>query len=316
MGYIPPASKGTLSVAPSTQAPAAAPNTSWWDATTGKLQRWDTDLNEWVPVGEPSPYVAYKGLLLGRAAGSGTQGIAIGDQARSSSTSAVAIGRAATASGYASLSIGDATDASGPQAVAVGFNAQATGSYGAAFGMNSKAQGVSSFATTGATAGGYNDVAVGWDAKTDDGTSYQVAIGYGADVNAAGGIAIGQGANVGKNGAAGAGSVALGESASARHVLSVAIGSGATAGSPDHANAIAVGLAANAAHGNSIALGVNAQTTAREQAHLAVDTLRVGVFNGPPRRSAIVLVAPDGAEWSITVSNAGALTAAPYVPAT
>ena len=114
----------------------------------------------------------------------GTNAVAIGNNASSSNTLSVAIGHNSVASNDYAFAIGAFTDATGERSLALGYLAQAvTGQYATAI-SRSYASGTDSFAaaiannTSSYGATGTNSIAMGYQAKATG--SYGIAIGLSA----------------------------------------------------------------------------------------------------------------------------------------
>ncbi len=190
---------------------------------------------------------------------SGTNAIAIGDDAVASGVASVAFGQQTDATGTNAIAIGSGAQATQPHAVAIratasarestaiGVNNIANGAVAAGEGsmslQGSYASGADSFAAAIATnsssygATGANSVAMGYQAKATN--QYGIAIGYQAQaINGGGGVAIGRAAkaynnaiSIGENGwgggtnaAEGQGSIAIGQNNAAEKTASVIIG--------------------------------------------------------------------------------------------
>lgn len=327
MGYLPPPAKGVLFIEVGT--PPAADDIAWWDTSTGALLRWDgTYLNEWVPVGEPPPTVAYHALALGRAPVGDVYSVSIGDtnQTDVAGPFAVVVGNQAAAPGTNDVVIG-ANAASEPgqsgqlvigygatsqvaNAIVLGYNARAESS-GSGQGVNSLVIGLQAKALDAtnaivigiqAEARGSNAVVIGNSAKTTTpDVANAVVIGGLAEASDTGAVAIGDGT---KTHAANA--VALGTGALVDGSNGTALGSGAKASGE---NATAVGVQAEAAHGQSTAIGPSAVTTADFQAMVSADELVVKSPKSDP--TTLVLHSPDGTAWRIAVDDTGALSTSP-----
>lgn len=309
----------------------SAPDTTelsmWWDSHTGQLLRWDGQfLNEWVPVGEPSPVLAYHALALGRAQPGGVYSISIGDIGGSLPTGfySIAIGSDAAAPGTNDLVLGYGAESSAngsgqivlgrgatshvANTVVIGYEAEAgDGSPGDSvnsivIGYRARTADASNSVSLGyeAVARGSNVVVIGNLAETtNSAATNSVAVGTAAKVSELNSVAIGSNAE-----AHASNSVALGTSAAANGANGTALGVGAKA---NGANSAAVGLYASAEHDQSTAIGLSATTTADYQAMVSAAELVVkSPIYGEPVTS-LVLFTADGTPVRIGVDQ-GQLT--------
>jgi hypothetical protein len=159
------------------------------------------------------------------AVASGTDSFAIGRAATSSGSYGISYGLAATASGNGSTSLGYSSDATGTYSTACGYSAQAQNDYANAFGYQSFATGAGSTAFKSSRASGVESVAI---AIQNINTIY---------------------------GASGTGSIAIGDRARSTSGDSVAIGNFAYA---DNNHTFALGYRAQADQEYSVAIGQDA----------------------------------------------------------
>jgi len=161
-------------------------------------------------------------------------------------TNAVAIGNDAVSSNTNTFAVGNFTDATGIEALAVGYLAQATSSYSTAVGTRSVAGGTGATAIGRLTdATGINSLAIGYNAQAISGeraTALTNSYASGTDSFAA---AIAN--NTSSYGATGANSVAIGDKARASDVDTVSLGRENTASAN---SASTIGGAENTASGD------------------------------------------------------------------
>ena len=162
-----------------------------------------------------------------------------------SGTNAIAIGDDAVASGVASVAFGQQTDATGTNAIAIGSGAQATQPHAVAIRATASAR--------ESTAIGVNNLANGAVAAGEGSMSLQGSYASGADSFAAA-IAT----NSSSYGATGANSIAMGQNAKATGADSLAFGR-TTQATTSYATAIGYNCLASGTYG--VALGYQAQAT-------------------------------------------------------
>jgi hypothetical protein len=192
-----------------------------------------------------------RGTALGfSASATGNQATAISDSVASGGNSFAAVADA-VASATDSIAIGRAATASSAYATAIGKNSSDQGSVAtsgtAAMALGgSYASGADSFAaaiannTNSYGAQGPSSIAMGYQAKTNSGADYALAIGHSAQ-------------------STGDYCVAIGYSTSAAQVASLALGYDSTG---NGSYGVAIGYQANCAAEKSVALGDNTQTSA------------------------------------------------------
>ena len=208
-------------------------------------------------------------LLLGGSAVGGTDLYAANEsspqaQPSATGTNAVAIGDDAVASGERSFAAMLDSEASGTQSIAIGRNALSSGSLATAIGYAAKSAGSQSVALGQAYASGTESFAAVIDNNT---SSYgatannSVAIGYLAKATATHSFASGVFAEAGTN------AVALGRDATATGSGSIAVRGDAT-----NTYTIAIGQAAVASGGESMAIGntLGQATTASADRSIAI----------------------------------------------
>jgi len=173
-------------------------------------------------------------------------------------TNAVAIGNDAVSSNTNTFAVGNLTDATGIEALAVGYLAQATSSYSTAVGTRSVASGTGATAIGRLTdATGINSLAIGVNAQSINGeraTALTNSYASGTDSFAA---AIAN--NTSSYGATGANSVAIGKLAKASSSDALALGDTSTASGT---NSFAHGRSSIANSADAVAIGIGATTTA------------------------------------------------------
>lgn len=196
----------------------------------------------------------------------------------------VALGRNADATNDSSIAIGNYSDSGGSKSIAIGSEVTANGSGGIAFGWSTQANG-----------------------------NRGVAIGAQAKANRTGSIAIGDTAgylgpttdnyvSIGKyNGfQAGANSVQVGYYSAAKATSSIAIGDNARVDTSAYTNAIAIGHDTDALAAGAVALGNTIQAS-------IADTVSLNALEVQSNTGGIILYSPNGTQYRVTVTDAGAL---------
>ncbi len=275
-----------------------------------------------IAIGDTSKVNTDKGIAIGykaQAIGEETANIAIGDSAKADASGAIVLGTKAEASSltgadgkkygaYSAIVIGTEAKAIAQQiqngkyenpkdAIAIGTKAEAHYASAIALGAgaksNAKAQAVSIGYNSNAK--GYQAIAFGSEAKTDETAGSSIAFGTKAYTRSAGSLAFGAEAETGFEGGSatdGAGAVALGWKAKAKKQSSMALGQDAVS---DHKNAVALGAGAETAE----AVGTNEAT---------VNEFKYSGFAGI-KPIATVSVGKAGSERTITNVAAGRINA-------
>ncbi|MDG6325872.1 hypothetical protein P9987_10400, partial [Glaesserella parasuis] len=119
-------------------------------------------------------------------------GIAVGGSA-TAGKNAVAVGRESNGGGTDSIAIGNSAKTTGADSVVVGANINVTGEKLVAIGREASAKSRSTALGYKASAGGMHSVAVGEEAKTNDGAARATALGNNTVVTVGGGVALGYG---------------------------------------------------------------------------------------------------------------------------
>nr|WP_240964628.1 ESPR-type extended signal peptide-containing protein [Pasteurella multocida] len=264
--------------------------------------------------------LAFRSLALGaESLAQKVSSIAIGDSAKADASGAIVLGTKAEASSltgadgkkygaYSAIVIGTEAKAIAQQiqngkyenpkdAIAIGTKAEAHYASAIALGAgaksNAKAQAVSIGYNSNAK--GYQAIAFGSEAKTDETAGSSIAFGTKAYTRSAGSLAFGAEAETGFEGGSatdGAGAVALGWKAKAKKQSSMALGQDAVS---DHKNAVALGAGAETAE----AVGTNEAT---------VNEFKYSGFAGI-KPIATVSVGKAGSERTITNVAAGRINA-------
>ena len=226
---------------------------------------------------------AISGGASATTSATGSNAIAIGNQANGNGTSALAVGTGATANGLNATATGPQALANGNAATATGANASATGLFATATGNISVANGAQATATGAssnangalATATGANAQAVGQRAS---------AYGFGAN-------------------ATGATATAIGNATVATGLLTTSLGSGANAAA---AGGTALGGNAIATNPNDVALGAGSITTAPHVGNFTLNGLGGPVAGTSP--GSIVSIGTAGNERQIQNLAAGVVS--------
>jgi len=169
-------------------------------------------------------YAANESSPTAQPSATGTNAIAIGDQAVSSGTDSFAIGTDTDSTGTGSLAVGQGAQATANYNLAIGLNANATAERAIAIGNNGVIAG-----STYSTAIGHNS---GFGGSTTATGSGAMALG-GSYASGADSFAAAIANNTSSYGATGANSIAIGKQAKAASTDSIAIGNGATATSAE-----------------------------------------------------------------------------------
>src|SRR5690606_14901827 len=145
---------------------------------TGSLRRYDdTYLSEWVPVGEPSPTVAYHALALGRAPVGDVYSVSIGDTSKTdvAGSFAVVVGNQAAAPGANDVVIGANASSEPGQSgqLVIGYGATSQIANAIVFGYQARAE-------SSGSGQGANPLVIGYQAKARDATN-AVVIGITAE---------------------------------------------------------------------------------------------------------------------------------------
>ncbi len=244
-------------------------------ASASEVLSWTGSDYDWVAQssgGGADLYAANESSPAAQPSATGTNAIAIGDQAVSSGTDSFGIGTDTDATGIASLAIGKGAQATANYNLAIGLNANATAeraiaignngviagsTYSTAIGHNSSFGGSTTASGSGATAlgGSYASGADSFAAAVVNNTSSygalgtsSVAIGYRARSNATKSIAIGENTNV----SAGSSSVVIGAGSQTTTNYAYALGYYCTSSGN---NAFAAGGNTLAAKADSVAMG-------------------------------------------------------------
>lgn len=221
--------------------------------------------------------------------------IAIGDNAKTKlagatfPSSSIAIGHNTETTAEKAIALGRNTVTSGERGIAMGYFASAT-THGTAIGVDSKA--TDAYGTAiGSGAGfltgpGTEGVSIGYQSGFSAGNQ-SVQVGHNCTSKATNGITIGHNARVDNSAQSNA----------------IAIGFGAGGGAAvSSTNSIAIGTSASYATGTTEAIAIGANVTASKDETLSTKNIEIqGNGNG------ITMYSPDGSEWLVTVTNAGAL---------
>ena len=202
---------------------------------------------------------------------SATYSTAVGNQASTgySANNSTAVGRGSSAGGSYSTAVGDTSSANSQYSTTVGYYNSAN-QYGTSVGQRAYSYDYGTSVGENASAGAYNSVAVGSQAKAS-GSSKTVAIGYSASAGASNAVAIGGGMGGSSSGsssmdyssntsASAPNTVAIGSNAKASSTNAIAIGSNQSTGyypSASSQNSIAIGSNAKASNSGAIAIGSN-----------------------------------------------------------
>tara|TARA_R110000772_G_scaffold245957_2_gene359571 strand:- start:3509 stop:4474 length:966 start_codon:yes stop_codon:yes gene_type:complete len=211
------------------------------------------------------------GLLDVNADASGSSSIALGRNALASQEGAIGIGNFGRASGAKSIAIGQESTAIGNTSISMGWNNTATGVNSISLGVNTR--------TSAA-----NSVGIG---------NYASYLGAFAATSS---VMIGQ-----DNGyAGGAQAVSIGYNCTSKASGGIAIGANARIDGSANTNSIAIGALSDALAVGAVALGTGVQ--ASKVATVSVTELETQLAGG-----GITMKSPNGTEYKLTVSDAGAL---------
>ena len=180
----------------------------------------------------------------------------------------------------------------GNENTTLGFNAQSaltTGTHNTAVGRAAQGVLVDGIKNSGFGAGAHQQLTAG---------SFNTAVGTGAQHSPLGSAASGT-TTASKQTSVG---MESGQLAATQVDGITTVGYHATSG---NTNGVAVGILSRCQHDNAVALGANTNTTADNQ--VAVGPRDIEISDAT---KGVVLRSPDGKRWRITVSNAGAVTAA------
>ncbi|MDO9924647.1 ESPR-type extended signal peptide-containing protein, partial [Glaesserella parasuis] len=136
---------------------------------------------EGIAIGARSKSTAEYGIAVGGGATAGKNAVALGRESNGAGTDSIAIGNSAKTTGADSVVVGANINVTDGQLVAIGYQASAK-SHSTALGYK-------------ASAGGMHSVAVGEEAKTNDGAARATALGNNTVVTVGGGVALGYGSN-------------------------------------------------------------------------------------------------------------------------
>ena len=211
------------------------------------------------------------GLLDLDADASGTSSISLGRNSLASQEGTVGIGNYGRASAAKAIAIGQESTASGQNSISMGFNTVSSGS---------------------------NSIAIGVQAKTYAAN----AIGIGNYASYLGAFQASQSVMIGQdNGyAGGAQAVSVGYNCTAKATGGIAIGASARIESSAYTNSIAIGASSDTLNVGAVALGYGIQAS-RENT-VSINELEIQSVGG-----GITMYSPNGSEFLLTVTDAGAL---------
>ena len=201
--------------------------------------------------------------------------ISIGHNTECTAEKAISIGRNSITNGERGISLGYYSTAT-THGTAVGVDSKATDAYGTAIGSGA------GFLTGPGTEG----VSIGYQSGFSAGNQ-SVQVGHNSTAKGTNGITLGHNARIDSSGQSNA----------------IVIGFGAGASSAvSSTNSIAIGTSASYATGTTEAIAIGANVTASKDETLSTKNIEIqGNGNG------ITMYSPDGSEWLVTVTNAGAL---------
>ena len=256
--------------------------------------------NESNPAAQPSATGTNAIAIGDQAVSSGTDSFAIGTDTDATGTSSLAIGKGAQATANHNLAIGLNASASAERAIAIGNNGVVAGStYSTAIGHNSGTGGSVTATGSGATALG-GSRAAGADslaaAIANNTSSYgatdgnTIAMGSSAKASLYFATAIG-----GYTVASGGWSTAIGYASEATANFAMALGGQGNIASANHA--IAMGDTSTASHANAVSIGDSVQSTAANQINLGgtADTVRIS--------ETYTLPTSDGSNGQVLTTN-------------
>ena len=239
---------------------------------------------------------AYRSIAIGCGAQSisSSDGIALGNTSFAKFGNAISIGTGSAACGTAAIAIGRNSDVldGNHGGVAIGESSVVSATCAIAIGQSSTASGACSIALgNAATITGASSIAIGNTANGGT-TNCSITIGFGATTTGSSrGISIGQSANAGTS------AVALGRNSIATGTYSVAIG---PSSSSAYFDGVAIGRNSVVGAAGSVALGLG--VTAAKTNTVSVTELETQLAGG-----GITMKSPNGTEYKLTVSDAGAL---------
>tara|TARA_R110001632_G_scaffold211578_2_gene337108 strand:- start:476 stop:1981 length:1506 start_codon:yes stop_codon:yes gene_type:complete len=226
-----------------------------------------------IAIGDSASANNMHGVAIGSPAATGQFAVAIG-QNTNANTGGVAVGRAANASAQRAVAIGETAISSGNYSVAMGYLSKATG------------------------AGNDGRIAIGYQCEAT--SNKAIAIGVNGTTCKAEGIALGDNVDVGSG-----------------NDRAIAIGNAIDITGTISDDSITIGTSANSSNQSTIALGRNSSATADRSVAIGRDviaakasTVSVTELETQLAGGGITMVSPNGTEYKLTVSDAGALVIA------
>ncbi len=268
-----------------------------------------------IAIGNGAVASSNRSVVIGvNNSSSSSEGIAIGDDVDiANSDRSIGIGGAINISGgNDKVGIGTSATVGGTRAIAIGQNATADGSNSVVMGYNASDNGAQDV------------VIIGNGANTaNNGDDYSVVIGKDAQSTVGNGIAIGQDAQsdgintimIGRGSAGTFNTIGIGITTTVNANEAIAIGYQADVQAGSN-NGISIGVYSEVQGNNRDAIAIGQSTSARAEGAVALgdaviaaksQTVSVTELETQLAGGGITMKAPNGTEYKLTVSNAGAL---------